>query len=260
VRTFSNAFQGRAERAACRPACASTRGSAALAGEETHGDGALGGAGASPQGTRSDRTGSSALAPCGARRAAAGALPRAPPVTGLAAVTARRPRLRGEQPSSQRPSLEPTKITVKSAAACGLRVLRMALRATLDCDLPSVQIGASWKDGKAWSWHESLQPPAGDPPGQATGTHTGEPSVGDRHFPKLAGNETATIYANAQRPGELGAPVPTCPTCNGRCRCPRCDGSGIVPTCARYNPRSPATWNRSRQRVGSASYRHAKTK
>jgi hypothetical protein len=51
-----------------------------------------------------------------------------------AAVTPTERAMRGP-PSSRRSSLEPTKITVKSAPACGLRVLRMALRATLDCDL-----------------------------------------------------------------------------------------------------------------------------
>ena len=41
-----------------------------------------------------------------------------------------------ERPSSRLFSLHPSKIAVKSAPACGLRVLRMALRATPDCDLP----------------------------------------------------------------------------------------------------------------------------
>ena len=130
--TAPRAYSARAERAACRPACDPAQ-AAHQAGEAT--DGALGGAGASARGdTHGDRSGSSALAPYGARRAAARALPRAPPVPG-------RPPSR--PPSTQHaettilpaPSLEPTKITVKSAAACGLRVLRMALRATLDCDL-----------------------------------------------------------------------------------------------------------------------------
>jgi hypothetical protein len=87
------------------------------------------GASARPD-THRDRTGSSALAPCGARRAAAPAR---------------------ERPSSRRPSLEPSKITVKSAAACGLRVLRMALRATLDCDLAwltSAPVGWMARSGK----------------------------------------------------------------------------------------------------------------
>ena len=49
---------------------------------------------------------------------------------------ARRPRLAREQPSSRPSALSRAKITVKSAPACGLRVLRMTLRATLDSDLP----------------------------------------------------------------------------------------------------------------------------
>jgi hypothetical protein len=53
-----------------------------------------------------------------------------------------------ERPSSLRSSLEPTKITVKSAPACGLRVLRMALRATLDCDLRTAHDRAYRKDGQ----------------------------------------------------------------------------------------------------------------
>jgi hypothetical protein len=58
---------------------------AAVAGEIT--DGARRGGRKRPRDTHRDWTGSSALAPCGARRAAARALPRAPPVTGTAAVT-----------------------------------------------------------------------------------------------------------------------------------------------------------------------------
>jgi hypothetical protein len=81
------------------------------------------------------QTGSSALAPCGARRAAAQALPRTPPATGWPPSPRRaHPRKNGHPPGA--PVLSRAKITVKSAPACGLRVLRMALRATLDCDLP----------------------------------------------------------------------------------------------------------------------------
>jgi hypothetical protein len=51
----------------------------------------------------------------------------APPVS-VDRRHARRARLRMKGPSSQRPSLEPSKITVKSASCS--RVLQMALRAT----------------------------------------------------------------------------------------------------------------------------------
>ena len=49
---------------------------------------------------------------------------------------ARRSRLAGNGHPPGAPVLSRAKITVESALALGLRVLRMALRATLDCDLP----------------------------------------------------------------------------------------------------------------------------
>jgi hypothetical protein len=115
-----------------------------------HGQPARRGGRKRPRDSRRSRNGSSALAPCGARRAAAHVMPRAPPVP-------RRPPLRPpstpawERPSSRRSSLEPTKITVKSASAYGLRVLRMALRATLDCDLRATHDRAYRKDGRGWA-------------------------------------------------------------------------------------------------------------
>jgi hypothetical protein len=73
-------------------------------------------------------------------------MPRALPVTGWPPS---RPSSASAQewPFSRRSSLEPAKITVKSAPACGLRVLRMALRAPLDCDLGAACDRACWKDG-----------------------------------------------------------------------------------------------------------------
>ncbi len=66
---------------------------------------------------------------------------------------ARRAHPRGKRPSSRRSSLEPIKITVKSAPACGLRVLRMVLRATLDCDLDRHTNRAYRVDGQERSWN-----------------------------------------------------------------------------------------------------------
>jgi len=113
-------------------------------------DGALVGAGASAHWTLIATSWQLRLSTSGARRAAACALPQAPPVTGgppslLPSVPA------WERPSSRHSSLEPTKITVKSAAACGLRVLRMALRATLDCDLGTAHDRACREDGQEWT-------------------------------------------------------------------------------------------------------------
>jgi hypothetical protein len=69
----------------------------------------------------------------GTPQAAARASPQARPVTGR--PPSRPPSAPAwERPSSRRSSLEPSKIIVKSASCA--RVLRMALRATLDCDLP----------------------------------------------------------------------------------------------------------------------------
>src|SRR5262249_57775474 len=117
-----------AERAARGPARDPTRGGAPWAGEVT--DGALGGRAQAPAGLSPRPDWQLRLSACGARRAAARAPPRAPPVTGRPPSRPPSAPTLG-RPSSRRPSLEPTKITVKSAPACGLRVLRMALRATL---------------------------------------------------------------------------------------------------------------------------------
>jgi hypothetical protein len=69
------------------------------------------------------------------RRAAAPCVSRALPVTGRPPSRPPNAPTRGEAPSSRRSSLEPIKITVKSASCAP--VLRMALRATLDSDLVS---------------------------------------------------------------------------------------------------------------------------
>jgi hypothetical protein len=73
-----------------------------------------------PAATDRDRVGSSALAPCGLRRAAARALPRHRPSRSAAVMPPSASLWR--RPPSRRSSLEQTKITVKSAPACGLRV------------------------------------------------------------------------------------------------------------------------------------------
>jgi hypothetical protein len=73
-----------------------------------------------PRDSRHRRAGSSALAPFGARRAAASALPQAPPVTSWPPSIPPIAVTRG-RPSSRRSSLEPIKTTVKSA---GLRPRR----------------------------------------------------------------------------------------------------------------------------------------
>jgi hypothetical protein len=110
-------------------------------------DGALGEAGASTRGgTHHDRTGSSALAPCGARRAAARALPRRCPVTGRPPPRPPSVSTRA-RPSSWRSSLEPSKIAVKGGAY-GV-VTRDALRALLTAILP-VQYGAYRWDAQEW--------------------------------------------------------------------------------------------------------------
>src|SRR6516162_10024824 len=145
--TAANTRQGRAERAVHRMARHPVRGRAE-AGKVP--DGALVGAGASAHWTLIATSWQLRLSTSGARRAAACALPHAPPVTGgppslLPSVPA------WERPSSRHSSLEPTKITVKSAAACGLRVLRMALRATLDCDLGTAHDRACREDGQEWT-------------------------------------------------------------------------------------------------------------
>jgi hypothetical protein len=93
------------------------------------------GAGASARGDTAAPAWQLRLSTCGARRAAARALPQAPPVTGRPPSRPPCAPTQETAPSSRRSSLGPNKITVKSTPACGLRVLRMALRATLDCDL-----------------------------------------------------------------------------------------------------------------------------
>jgi hypothetical protein len=100
-----------------------------------------------PRESRRMEAGSSALAPCGARRAAARALPRhCPSPVGRRHAAERTARGDGHPPAAI--VLSRAKITVKSAPACGLRVLRMALRATLDCDLRASHDGAYRKDGQ----------------------------------------------------------------------------------------------------------------
>jgi hypothetical protein len=101
-----------------------------------------------PAGFSPYRAGSLALAPGGARRLP----PERFPGTArhrLAAVTPAEHAC-AERPSSRRSSLEPTKITVKSAPACGLCVLRMAFRAAPDCDLGTAHDRAYRKDGLEW--------------------------------------------------------------------------------------------------------------
>lgn len=91
-----------------------------------------------PRRRRRGSRGSLAVVGAAARPAAAAPLPRARHCPGLSAVTPpqwpRLPKRPGRPPAPG--ILSPRKITVKSAPACGLHVLRMALRATLDGDLP----------------------------------------------------------------------------------------------------------------------------
>jgi hypothetical protein len=69
--------------------------------------------------------------PAGPRRRRRATRPRGPlHWLGAATISARRASLQ-KRPSSRRFSLEPTKITVKSALACGLRVARDGLRPLL---------------------------------------------------------------------------------------------------------------------------------
>jgi len=132
-----------------------------------------------PPGIHHNRTGSSALAPAGAPRAAARALPRAPPVPG-------RPPSR--PPSTQQcgnghppgvPVLTRAKITVKSATAYGLRVLRMALRATPDCDLGRFKSAPVGRMARP-EVDKLRRLPGGSCPAEWTGTHTV-----DRCLPQL---------------------------------------------------------------------------
>lgn len=86
-----------------------------------------------PAGCSLRPAGSSALAPGGARRAAARALPRAPPVTSWP-PSRRQPRPRGNGHPPGAPVL--TRARSSSRARAVLASHAMALRATLDCDLP----------------------------------------------------------------------------------------------------------------------------
>ena len=85
-----------------------------------------------------------------ALRRTAGCRPSATPGTAchrLAAVTPADPRPRGDRPSSRRSSLEPTKITVKSAPAFSLRVACDSLRSLLTA-IFSAHDRAYRKDGQ----------------------------------------------------------------------------------------------------------------
>ena len=106
------------------------------------------------------------LRPCGHT---AGCRSSAAPGTARHRLTAVTPaeRTRRGRPSSRRSVLSRAKITVKSAPACGLRVLRMALGATLDCDLPSTHLGAHRKNGQDRRLPERDQLDALSPPGPA---------------------------------------------------------------------------------------------
>jgi len=89
-----------------------------------------------------------ALRPSGPRRRRRASRPRSPPHRlGAATVSAKRASCKSG-PSSRRSSVKPGKIPVKSASCA--RVLRMTLRATLDCDLPRHSVGAYRKDGYEW--------------------------------------------------------------------------------------------------------------
>jgi hypothetical protein len=134
VRTFLTSLKARGARRA--PDGALTSHELARPGGRCDGGATLGGTGAKrPRDSHRNQTGSSALD----LRRTAGCRPSATPGTArhrLAAVTPadRASRENGHPPGA--PALSRAKITVKSATACGLRVLRMALRATLDRDLP----------------------------------------------------------------------------------------------------------------------------
>ena len=126
-----------------------------------------------------------------------------------------------------RPGSEPTKIPAKSAAAFGLRVLRAALRATRDCDLRRFKSAPGGRMARPGAGMK-LAATKAIHPGQVTGIHTGEPPGGNRYFPQTRGEGNCYYLPECPKARRTGGPVPTCPTCNGRCRCPRCDGSGKV--------------------------------
>jgi hypothetical protein len=112
---FLHCHQGRAERAARKVAHDPARGSACW--RTRLQAGALGGAGAMRSAGNSPHPGwQLRLRTCGARRAAAPALPWAPPVTGWPPSRPPTP-LRGNGHPPRRSSLQPRKITVKCGAS-----------------------------------------------------------------------------------------------------------------------------------------------